>query len=174
MKCPNCKSPSIIRKGRRKTRFGFRQPYHCKECRREFTDSKLLHKTYGPKVISSAISYYNLGNTLQESAKLINRRFKVKVSKSSVSQWLKEYKDICTYHKIRPAVVKDYQKEILVSRTFTHSDLAYTFKYHRPKLDLFCVNAAFLSLKKYIMNLENVGCPQFFDGIENRCLRRAM
>ena len=169
MKCPNCRSPRITRKGRRRTRFGFRQLYHCRDCRRVFTDSKLLHKTYGPKVINSAISCYNLGNTLEQSAKLTNRRFKVKISKSSISHWLKEFRDICTYHKIRPEAVRSYQKEILVSKTFQHKDLAYNFRYHKPKLDLFCGDTDFPSLREYIENLEKLGCPYFFDDIENRC-----
>lgn len=134
-----------------------------------FTDSKLLHKTYGPKVISSAINSYNLGNTLEESVKLTNKRFKVKVSKSSVSHWLKEFRNICTYHKLRPEVVKSYPKEILVSKTFEHNGLAYNFKYHRPKLDLFCKDAGFPSLREYIRNLGEAGCPRFFDDIESRC-----
>jgi len=172
MRCPKCKSPRITRKGRRKTKFGFRQLFHCKDCRKIFTDSKLLYKTYGPKVISSAISHYNLGNTLEESAKLTNRRFKVKVSKSSVSQWLKECKGFCTYHKLRLKVVKNYQerKDILVNKTFLHNDLAYNFKYHKPKLDLLCnENNSFLPLVEYLKRFEN-GCPSFFDNIdEGRC-----
>ena len=92
LKCPKCKSPEIIKKGKRKTRFGFRQLFLCKKCKKIFVDSKLLYKTYGPKIIVNAINYYNLGNTLEESAKLTNKKFKVKISKSSVSQWLKEFR----------------------------------------------------------------------------------
>jgi len=170
MKCPNCKSSRIIRKGRRKTRFGFRQLFYCRECRRDFTDSKLLYKTYGPKVISSAICHYNLGNTLEESVKLTDKRYKVKVSTSSVSHWLKEFGDICTYRKLRPAVVKNYQKykEILVSKTFLHNGLAYNFKYHKPKLEMLCKDNGFSSLIEYVKRFEK-GCPSFFDDIKNRC-----
>src|SRR4030042_2245080 len=131
MKCPNCGGQNVIKKGRRKTKFGFRQFYGCKDCEKGFVGSKLLYKTYGLKVIASAINCYNLGNTLEASANLTNRRFKVKVSKSSVSQWLKELKPICTYNKIRPEIVKNYKKEILISKTFKHNDLAYNFKYHK-------------------------------------------
>jgi len=168
MKCPNCKSPRIIRKGRRKVRFGFRQLYHCKDCRREFADSRLLYKTYGPKVISSAISCYNLGNTLEESARLTNRRYKVKVSKSSASQWLKEFGGICTYRKLRTGVVRDYQKDILVNKTFLHNDLAYNFRYHKPKLEMLCKDNGFSPLIEYVKRFEK-GCPLFFDDIKNRC-----
>ena len=168
MKCSNCGRLNIIKKGKRKTKFGFRQFFYCKDCEKGFVGSKLLYKTYGPKVITSAISYYNLGNTLEESAKLTNRRFKVKVSKSSVSQWLKEFKSICTYCKIRPTALKNYGKEILISKTFKHNDLSYNFKYHKPKLELLCRDNNFSSLSAYIKNFEK-GCPKFFNDIENRC-----
>jgi len=120
-------------------------------------------------VIISALNYYNLGSTLEESAKLTNKRFKVKISKSSVSQWLKEFSSICTYCKLREKVSKNYGKEILVSKTFTHSGLAYNFKYHRPKLEMLCSSCRFQPLQKYIENFSKKGCPDFFNGIENRC-----
>jgi len=168
MRCSYCKGLNIIKKGKRKTKFGFRQFYYCKDCEKGFISSKLPHKTYGPKVITNAISYYNIGNTLEESAKLTNRRFKVKISKSSVSQWLKELKNICTYYKIRPEALKNYGKDILVSKTFKHNDLAYNFKYHKPKLETLCKNSGFSPLIGYIESFEK-GCPKFFNDIENRC-----
>jgi len=167
-KCPNCKGPNIIKKGKRKTKFGLRQFYYCKNCEKSFVDSKLPHKTYGPKVITNAIGYYNLGNTLEESVRLTNRKFKVKVSKSSLSQWLKEFKNLCTYYKIRPMALKNYGKEILVSKTFNHNGLAYNFRYHQPKLEMLYQSNGFYPLVKYIKNFEK-GCPKFFDDIENRC-----
>lgn len=168
MKCPYCRSSNIIKKGQRKSKFGLKQFYLCKNCRKGFIDSNFLYKTYSSKVITTALSYYNLGNTLERAAKLTNKRFKVKVSKSSVSQWLKEFSKICTYHKIRQKVMKNYGKEILISKTFEHNGLAYNFKYHKPKLEMFCEDSCFVSLIKYIKNFEK-GCPKFFDNIENRC-----
>jgi len=169
MKCPHCKSPRITRKGRRRTKFGSRQLLYCKDCKKEFTDSKLLYKTYGPKVISNAISYYNLGNTLEKTAKLVNVRFKVKTSKSSVSQWLKEFKNICTYCKLRPKAVRMYPKDILASKTFVHNGLAYNFKFHKAKLEMLCQNKDIAPIATYIKRLLKDGCPSFFDKIENRC-----
>jgi len=162
--CPTCKRKNVIRKGRRKTRFGSRQFYYCKDCRKGFIASKLLNKTYGPKVIMNAISYYNLGNTLEESAKLVNRRFKVNVSKSSIHQWLKEFKEICTYHKLRGEALKNYGKDILMSKTFEHNGLAYNFRYHKPKLEL----CSYPSLINYVKNFEQ-GCPAKFFEEDDRC-----
>lgn len=166
LKCPNCRSSNIIKKGTRETKLGFRQLYYCNDCQKGFVDSKLAHKTYGPKVITNTISYYNLGNTLEESAKLTNRRFKVKISKSSVSQWLKEFRSICTYYKIRPEVLKNFG-QVIFTKTFEHNDLAYNFKYHQPKLELLCKNSGFLPLIEYIKSFEK-GCPKFFNDIANR------
>ncbi|MCL6087531.1 MAG: hypothetical protein M1475_03895 [Actinobacteria bacterium] len=168
IKCPNCRSFEIIKKGKRKTKLGFRQLYYCKNCRKGFAESKLLYKTYGPKVVVNAINYYNLGNTLEESAKLTNKRFKVKISKSSVSQWLKEFKSICTYYKFRKKIIKGVNREILFSKTFNHNGLAYNFKYHLPKLEILCHADSFKLLAKYLKNLKS-GCPEFFNDIENRC-----
>ena len=74
-RCPACKGENIIKKGRVGTKFGSKQIYFCRDCGRRFANRKLSHKTYGPKVITNAITYYNLGNTLEETAKLVNRRF---------------------------------------------------------------------------------------------------
>ncbi|MHA1483598.1 MAG: hypothetical protein ACTSQA_09245 [Candidatus Heimdallarchaeaceae archaeon] len=81
---------------------------------------------------------------------------------------MKELKRICTYNKIRPEIAKNYEQKILISKTFKHNDLAYNFKFHKPKLEMLCKNNGFSSLATYIKNFEN-GCPEFFEDIENRC-----
>ncbi len=167
IRCPACNGKNIIRKGKAATKFGSKQIYLCRDCGRRFADRKLPHKTYGPKVITNAISYYNLGNTLEEAAKLVNRRFKVRISKSSVHQWLKEYRDICTYYETREKALKDYGKDILASKTFEHNGLNYNFKFHKPKLEILCKENGFYGLVKYINGFEK-GCPDFFKEDE-RC-----
>ncbi len=166
--CPTCNRKNVIRKGRRRTKFGFRQFYYCKDCKKGWTASKLSNKTYGPKVITSAITSYNLGNTLEESAKLVNSRFKVQVSKSSVHQWLKEFSHICTYNKLRLGVLKNHGNEILFSKAFEHNGLSYNFKYHKPKLEILCNDNGFSGLMQYIRGFE-FGCPTKFFEEDDRC-----
>jgi len=165
IRCPLCKGKKLIKKGRVKTKFGSKQIYYCRDCSKRFADRRLSHKTYGPKVITAALSYYNLGHTLEDSARLVNKRYKVKVSKSSVHQWLKEFKDICTYPRIRKKALKDYGRRILISKTFEHNGLNYNFRYHKVKLALFAKNLP--GLAKYIKDFEK-GCPDFFQEDE-RC-----
>ncbi|MBU4189610.1 MAG: hypothetical protein KJ886_01245 [Candidatus Thermoplasmatota archaeon] len=174
IRCPVCNNKKgVIRKGRRKIRFGYRQLYFCKDCGKGFVekDRSMSNKTYNPKVILNAISYYNLGSTLNESAKLTNRRFKINVSKSSVHQWLKDCENICTYHKLRPGMLKSYgkNKNILFSKTFEHKGLAYNFRYHKPKLEKLCQGNSFHSLKEYIGGFEKNGCPAKFFEEGGRC-----
>jgi len=126
----------------------------------------LKNKAYNSRVITNAISYYNLGNTLEESARLINRRFKVKVSKSSVHSWIKEFSDICTYRKLRPQVVKKYKGNIVFSFSFKHSGLTYNFMYHLPKMEMLC--SSYPSLIQYLRNMEN-RCPSDIFKEDERC-----
>lgn len=173
IRCPVCNSKNVIRKGMRKNRFGYRQLYFCKDCGKGFVekDRSMSNKTYNPKVILNAVSYYNLGSTLEESAKLVNRRFKVNVSKSSVHQWLKELGDVCTYRKLRTETLKNYEKNenILFSKTFEHNGLSYNFRYHKPKLESLCQGNGFPGLMGYVEGFEKNGCPSKFFEEGDRC-----
>ena len=49
--CPNCGEGNVIKKGKRKVKFGIRQLYYCKNCTGSFINRKLTNKTYNPKII---------------------------------------------------------------------------------------------------------------------------
>ena len=110
IRCPICGGKHVIKKGKRKTRYRSRQVYYCKNCKKRFVENKLMNKTYPSGVIVNAISYYNLGYTLEEASSLVNQRFKVKTSKSSVHNWLTEFSDICSFREIRNKTLKGYKK----------------------------------------------------------------
>ena len=167
IRCRICGGKKVIGKGKRRTKHGFRQLYYCKDCGKGFVDCKMSNKTYSPNVIVNAMSMYNLGNTLEESARCTNSRFKVKISKPSLHGWLKEFSDICTYRRIRNKMLKIYGKDVLFARTFEHKGLAYDFRYHTAKLEVLCSDG-FSGLEEYVKGFEE-GCPKFFGDIENRC-----
>ena len=165
--CPKCKKKEIIRYGRKKGK----QLYFCKDCKKKFVVNRLKNKTYSPKIVINAISYYNLGYTLDETVKLINRRFKVKISIGSVHYWIKEFKNICSYWKFRPYVIKKYNKEknkidIIEAFSFKHSGLSYNFMFHRPKLDILCHHFDFLG--KFLIDMKKA-CPSNFFKEDERC-----
>ena len=168
MRCLNCKGLNIIKRGRRKTRFGPRQLYQCKACGARFADSGLCGKSYPAKVIIAAINNYNLGHSQESAAKAVNRRFRVDVSKNTVGNWIKETAAVCTYAKFRRQIEAGTADNLIGGRTFAHGENKYQFKFHRAKLAFLCADG-FTSLGQYIERFEREGCPDFFDRIPNRC-----
>lgn len=167
MKCPECKSRDVIKKGKRKTRYKLEQVYYCKNCKKRFVKKRLKDKMYPPKVVINAINYYNLGYTLEEASRLTNRRFKVKTPKSSLHNWVTEFSDVCSFRKIRNELLKGFEKGAVVfTNSFEHQGLDYEFKYHRAKLEKFATH--FPGLIRYLKRFEK-GCPsEMFEGGE-RC-----
>jgi len=150
--CPYCNERHVIKYGRR----GGNQLFYCNDCKKKFIKKPLKNKTYSPKVITSAISHYNLGYTLEDAAKLVNRQFKVNVSKSSLHSWIKEFAEICTYRKLRAKVVKKYGEKIICEHSFKHSGLTYNFTYHLPKVEILC--SQYPSLINYLTDMHK-RCP---------------
>lgn len=159
--CKYCNSYNIVKRGRQKSKIS-KQIYYCKECRKRFVIT--LRKNYDSEIILQAISYYNLGNTLEESKKLINMKFKTKVSKSAISNWLKDFKEIIPYNKLRKNILEKHGKEIIASKLFRHKGLTYNYKYHKGKLD-FC---KYNNLLNYLKNI-NENFPHEFFEKDQRC-----
>src|SRR3989338_7425899 len=107
IKCPYCQSKNTKKEGRRKNKEII-QKYFCKACNKNFTSKALKNKTYPAKIILNAVSYYNLGCTQQQASKLISQRYKVKVPQRTISEWVAEYKSICTFARLRKQSIKLY------------------------------------------------------------------
>src|SRR5215471_9824966 len=78
--CPYCAGRSLTRRGIRKKKLEIVQLWRCASCKRIFTPgpAALRNKTYPLRIILTALSDYDLGYTLEETAarlkKKINRR----------------------------------------------------------------------------------------------------
>lgn len=163
VKCPYCEHKNIIKKGKRKTKYTLKQIFYCKSCKKYFVDKELPGKTYPATVVINAVNYYNLGYTFKETSSLINRRFKVKTSKSSIKRWVSEYSNVCSFNKIRKQVFKDYKKgDVVFTKSFKHQGLEYIFKYHKAKLEQ--KRLLFSGLFYYLKSLEKDLRNDFFDG----------
>ena len=163
MNCIRCKSKNVIKKGKRKTSYKTKQIYYCKNCKKYFTCKGFLNKKYPANVIIKALYYYNQGYSLEKTSKLVNLRFKVKTSKSSIQRWLVEFSDICSFKKIRKKVFKDFKKgKVVFVKIFKHSGLDYVFRYHLGKLGFYA--AIYPGLVSYIKRFEE-DCPdEMFEG----------
>ncbi len=167
MKCPQCKGKNIIKKGKRKTKYRLKQIYYCKKCKTCFVEKGLQNKTYPAKTVINAISYYNLGYTLEETSRLVNRRFKIKTSKSTIQRWLTEFSEMCSLGKIRTEIFTDFKKgKVVFKNSFRHQGLEYVFKYHRGKLERYA--HSYPGLIEYIRGFEK-GCPDKMFESGKRC-----
>jgi len=77
------------------------------------------NKTYPISIVLKAISTYNLGNTLEKTAEIINKRHSLQITPPTILAWLNEYKDVCTFNKLRKETLKIWNtKNIIFSKTF--------------------------------------------------------
>ncbi len=165
VKCPRCGSKHVIKRGKRKEHFGILQVYQCKDCERRFVMKSLKHKMYLTKVIYSAINYYNLGHSLDEVSKLVNKNFKVKTSKSTIHLWITEFQSLSPISSLKNNFFG--HDEVLFTKRFDHENLEYVFMYHKYKLGAF-LSKRFPELMAYITRFEE-GCPEVFFEIGERC-----
>lgn len=157
-KCPECGQASK-KYGKRKNKLQQIQQYKCKSCGKKFTQQKLKHKTYPPKIILNAISSYNLGNNLEASAKSINSRFKTSITAKNVHLWAKEFEEQLPFSKLRKEAVKLHNpKNIIFSMKLQHIQ-PYTFKYHKAKL--------YLLFHSRLYNNEFHNIAHFYEPLKN-------
>jgi len=134
--CPNCSSKNIKKYGTKSKKLQTLQRYFCKSCRKTFTLQK-SNKTYPANIILNAVSHYNLGYSQTEAINNLAKRFKIRPSQKTISNWLSEYKPICTFNKMRNEAKKLYPaEEIIEQHTLMHNNLPYKFQIHKAKLYL--------------------------------------
>ena len=168
MKCSFCNSKNIIKNGLRKNKYETKQIYLCKKCNKTFFLEKrnIKNKTYKPIVIYSALNLYNRGYSLRKISKEINRRYKVKTNKSTIHNWIFEYKKLCPIIKYNKEIRKNKEKLILKKR-FEHINLEYEYMLHFFKLEKI-VKDKYKGLYGFLKNFEK-GCPNVFFEIGLRC-----
>ena len=181
IKCKHCNSNKIIRKGLRKNKLQNIQKYKCKSCNKYFTLSNSKNTTYPVSLIVRAISLYNLGYSLKEvSEKISNEHFvkenlKNNINISTVSSWLKKYKGLTTYNKLREQAKKLYTpKNIIFAKTLQHKQV-YLFKYHKAKLKILpSLNKALQKnvLEKLVSYLEKIPTSKFPHHIFNKKIKK--
>ena len=150
--CPNCiSSELIIKSGTRKVRDETVQVYFCKSCSKRFSDRKLSRTSYQPKLILSAITYYNKGHTLDQTARTMRRLYKTKIPLTTLGNWIRRHQDELTFTKLRKKYDLDPSQTIKTRKLFHPQP--YLFKVHTLKLNI--KGKQFPQLKRYINYMLN-------------------
>ena len=120
---------------------------------------------HSPQIIYHALNFYHLGYNLKETSNQVNRKFKVKTSKSTIHYWMHKYKDFCPIYSMRDNFTSD--KDVLFTKRFEHENLDYHFMYHKYKLNAL-TKGNFQGLTNYITSFKS-GCPDVFFEAGERC-----
>src|SRR3977135_4509021 len=83
--CPHCGSHNLTRRGTRKKKLDIVQLWRCSSCKRVFTPgpAALHNKTYPLRMILSALTDYDTGYTLEDTAARLGKKTGLHVSPST-------------------------------------------------------------------------------------------
>jgi transposase-like protein len=129
--CPHCGGRNLARRGTRRKKLEIVQLWRCASCKRTFTPgpAALHNKTYPLRMILSALTDYDLGYALEETAMRLKKKTNRTVSPSTIATWLDQYKPHCTYRRLRAAglrrfppsqtirSIKLYHRQVYVTHT---------------------------------------------------------
>ena len=92
MKCPNCKSEKISKRGKRYNRSGEKQLYLCYKCHRKFVEQDGFEgMRYDKKEIVRAIHLHNEGLSLFQVKDHLWQHDGIKVSREAIREWCNKY-----------------------------------------------------------------------------------
>jgi hypothetical protein len=92
------------------------------------------NKTYPVAEIVEAMSLYNRGYTLAQTAAKISSRFGRRAAPSTVSRWIAEHPTLTTYTRLRERGRKQFSPTTITRTIKLYHRQVYEFAFHRAKL----------------------------------------
>ena len=161
--CPHCGSHAITRKGVRKKKLEIVQLWRCGSCKRTFTPgpAALRNKTYPIRLVLQALTLYNLGYSLNETAKRLKSKSGRAVSPSTIATWIGAHKEHTTFRRLRAEATTIYPPAQTIRSIKLYHRQVYAYAYHRSKLALLRCNPQHRRFEALATFLENipVTCP---------------
>ena len=163
--CPHCNSRKFVKKGSRNKKLEIVQLYKCNACHKVFTSQLIKGNRFPSNVIIDGLSYYNLGFGLEDTSRILNKKFGVKPDPATVSRWVKDYSELCRYSRLRSFGTKMCKPQDTIEvMNMAHRQI-YRFLYHRPKMKLTLQefkNRHFEPLKDYLDGISSETPHQYF------------
>jgi transposase-like protein len=141
--CPHCGGRSLTRRGTRNKRLEIVQLWRCGSCKRVFTPGPgaLRNKTYPLRTILAALTDYDLGFTLEQTAARLKKKTNRNVSPSTIAAWLQEYRRHCSYRRLRAQALSRFPAAQTIRTIKLYHRQVYGYAYHRPKLEFLRIGA---------------------------------
>jgi transposase-like protein len=135
--CPRCGGRNLTRRGTRRKKLEIVQLWRCSACKRTFTPgpAALHNKTYPLRVILSAVTDYDVGYSLKQTAARLNKKTGQHVSTSTISAWLEQYKNHCSYRRLRSSGLRHFPPQQTIRSIKLYHRQIYSYAFHRPKLE---------------------------------------
>jgi transposase-like protein len=90
-RCIFCNSENIIKNGQRKTKYGIRQRYRCKNCKKKFVlDPIRKHKVNG-KMITLTMDLYFKGLSLRDIQNTLYQFFGLIIHHETIRRWIMKF-----------------------------------------------------------------------------------
>ena len=158
-----CGSHAITRKGVRKKKLEIVQLWRCASCKRTFTPgpAALRNKTYPIRLVLQALTLYNIGYSLTETARRLKSKAGRAVSPSTLATWIGAHKEHTTFRRLRAEATTIYPPEQTIRSIKLYHRQVYAFAYHRSKLTLLRRNPQHRRFEELATFLENIpsSCP---------------
>ena len=148
---------SITRKGVRKKKLEVVQLWRCASCKRLFTPgpAALRNKTYPIRMVLQALTLYNLGYTLGETAKRLKSKAGRAISPTTIATWIGAHKAQTTFRRLRAEAKTIYPPTQTIRSIKLYHRQVYAFAYHRSKLTLLRRNPQHQRFEALATFLEN-------------------
>jgi len=156
--CPICACKLTVKKGVRRNRLQTLQVFRCTECLHRFTGAAGKNKTYPLHLILETVSTFNLGYSLTETQRVMRGRYHREIPERTISSWLKEYRPLSTYSRLRLACRKLFRPETLISSHTFHHQRVYRFQVHQAKLNV-------LTQEAMERRLRNLTHPRWIEAV---------
>jgi len=90
--CRFCGSPMIIKQGKRKCRFGFKQVYLCKDCGKKFVPEDTFQRMrYDPRIITVTLDLYYKGTSLRKISDHLEQFYGIRINYATILRWIRKY-----------------------------------------------------------------------------------
>ena len=92
MKCPRCGSTEIVKSGKHYNQKGITQRYGCKLCGTTFCNEGYFRGKHQFSLLQYVAILYEKGKSYEKIQTMIQKQFGVRISRSTIGEWLKKLK----------------------------------------------------------------------------------
>lgn len=91
---------------------------------------------------------------------MISKRFKIKPSQKTISNWINEHKGACAFARLRGEAIKLYKPNNIIHKQTLNHIQPYSFKRHKAKLEILTKeNTQFAAIKDYLQKINSKDFP---------------